>query len=356
MNLSKQLLTLMLVISCFGITSCKMKSDINESKNLVKTATVQKENSVSTVSYPGKIIAASDVNLSFRIAGPIAKVNVVQGQKVRKGDVLAEIEERDYKLQLSATEAEYRQIKAEAERVIELYKRGSATQNDHDKAFYGLQQITAKYTAHKNALADTKMHAPFDGYIQKIFYDASETIGAGMPVLSMISSAAPEVEINISSRDYVRRSDFKETYCTIDVFPGEKFSAQYIDVTKKANLNQLYAARFLIKPSNNHIPAPGMSANVYITIKSDDSEALSVPVTSIFEKEGNSCVWVVGKDLKLSLRKITAGEFKKDGRVIISQGLYDGETVVIAGVKSLKEGITVKIKEPASESNIGNIL
>lgn len=339
-----------------AFSSCGMNQDIDESKNLVKAETVKKENTETIVSYPGKIIPASDVNLSFRIAGPIAKVNVVQGQKVSKGDILAEIDERDYKLQLSATEAEYKQIKAEAERVIELYKRGSATQNDHDKAFYGLQQITAKYTAHKNSLADTKMRAPFDGYIQKIFYEASETIGAGMPVLSMISSASPEVEINIPSRDYVRRSGFKNAYCTIDVFEGDKFPLQYIDVAKKANLNQLYSTRFLVKSSGKNIPAPGMSANVFITFASQNAEALSIPVTSIFEKDGKSCVWVIGKGNKLSLRTVTPSEFKKDGRVIISEGLSEGETVVIAGVKSLSEGMTVKIKEPASKTNVGGIL
>lgn len=339
-----------------SIASCKPKSNIDESKNLVKAEAVKIESNERIISYPGKVIAASDVNLSFRIAGPISKINVVQGQKVKKGDILAEIDERDYKLQLSATEAEYKQIKAEAERVMELYSRGSATQNDHDKAYYGLEQISAKYSAHKNALADTKLKAPFDGYIQKIYFESSETIGAGMPVLSLVSSSAPEIEINLPASDFVKRGDFDETYCIIPAYNNEKYTLQLIDIAKKANLNQLYAARFLVVSSSKEKPFPGMSANVFIKYISHNEQYYSVPVTSIFEKEGKSYVWVINNENKLVSKMVTPSEIKKDGRVFISSGVKDGEKVVIAGVKHLTEGQSVKIKASSSKTNVGNIL
>lgn len=67
------------------------------------------------------------------------------------------------------TEAEFRQVKGEAERVIELYNRKSVPVNDYEKAVYGLRQITAKYNAHRNALEDTRLLAPFDGIFKKRF-------------------------------------------------------------------------------------------------------------------------------------------------------------------------------------------
>lgn len=71
-----------------------------------------------------------------------------------------------------------------------------------------MQQITSKYNAHKNALKDTRLVAPFDGYIQKKYFDTDETVAAGMPVISMIDTRYFEVEIDVPSSDYVRRHLF----------------------------------------------------------------------------------------------------------------------------------------------------
>ena len=167
----------------------------------VKTDTVRLLEDKLSIVYPGRVKAASDVKLSFRVAGPILEVVPEEGAFVKRGELIAQIDPRDYELQLAATEAEYKQIKGEAERVMELYRRGSSSVNDYEKAVYGLNQITAKYDAHRNALADTRLVAPFDGYIQEKFYDAHETVAAGYPVVSMINSAYFDVEIDIPASD-----------------------------------------------------------------------------------------------------------------------------------------------------------
>ncbi|MDR1356481.1 MAG: efflux RND transporter periplasmic adaptor subunit, partial [Tannerellaceae bacterium] len=174
----------------------------------VKTAVALGYGEAQRLTFPGKVKAASDVNLAFRISGPIAKVYVEAGHYVRKGQVLAEMDSRDYALQLDATEAEYKQIRAEAERIMALYEKNGVTPNDYDKAVYGLKQITAKYEAHRNALADVRLCAPFDGYVQKCLFEANETVAAGTPVISMISDGLPEVEIFIPSSCFIRRDSF----------------------------------------------------------------------------------------------------------------------------------------------------
>ena len=72
-----------------------------------------------------------------------------------------------------------------------LYKENGTTHNANDKAVYGLKQITAKYKHHQDQLAYTRLYAPFSGYVQKRLFEAHETIGAGMPVISMVSAGAP---------------------------------------------------------------------------------------------------------------------------------------------------------------------
>lgn len=353
-TVSVGVLCLCLVSAC----GAKGAQETRTTAGHVKTATAKLQSSKITISYPGKVIPREDVNVAFRVAGPIAKVNVRQGQKVKKGDVLAEMDDRDYKIQLSATEAEYLQIKAEAERVIALADRNSATKNDRDKAEYGLQQITAKYNAHKNALADTKLRAPFDGYIQKVNFSAGETVSAGLPIISMISGDAPEVEISMPSEDFIKRDKFNQFHCTLEVYPGKNFPVRLINITKKANLNQLFTARFAFNTDEMESQAPyaGMSATVYIDYDYGTDSFVSIPVGAVFEENGQSMVWILESDNTVHQRVVKIVEVKRDGSVYLSYGVKEGERVVTAGVHSLTAGQKVEVLTPESSTNVGNLL
>ena len=328
-----------------------------ESIPYVRTAIAESIGSTRIVSYPGRIQPEKDVNLSFRVAGPIAAVHFREGQHVCKGDTLAEIEERDYALQLEATTAKYEQAKAEAGRVIELADRGSAAQNDYDKARYGLEQMTALYNAHKNALNDTKMTAPFDGYIQQIHFEAGETVGAGMPVVTLISDNSPVVRVDIPATDFASIDKALRSWCTVDIYPDKSFRLDLIDITKKANLNQLFTARYALRPaSDGTTPHPGTGTAVYIEFNSGEDVSVSIPATALFESQGQSCVWVVDLDGRVERRAVTAEDIDRDGNARITSGLNAGETVVAAGVHSLKEGEQVRILPGASATNVGNLL
>lgn len=337
--------------------ACRQNRPEKEILPTVKMDTIQAYQDELYIAYPGKVKAASDVNLAFRVAGPILRVPAETGAFVRKDEVIAEIDPRDYRIQLSATEAEYKQIKAEAERVIELYRRNSVAVNDYDKAVSGLQQITAKYEAHKNALEDTRLLAPFDGYIQKKYFDAHETVNAGMPVISMINSGYFEVEIDIPSSDYVRQRHFKSFSCTFDVFPGKVFPLELIEITRKANLNQLYRVRLRLKPEKDVAIAAGMSVNVTIEYEPKDVLLTSVPLTALFEKDGKPVVWVYEPASgSVKQREIKVAKFLKNGRAVVYDGLKIGEVVVSAGVRSLQEGMRVKLLKPVAGTNVGGLL
>ena len=147
---------------------------------------------------------------------------------IRKGQLLARLDTTDYAVQLKATEAEYQQVKGEAERVIALYSEGGTTPVAYDKARYGLQQIEAKYKNHKDMLAYAYLYAPFDGYVQKTLFDEHETVAAGMPVISIISQDTPEVELNLPASEYIRRNTFEKFSCTLDIYPGKVYPLQLI--------------------------------------------------------------------------------------------------------------------------------
>ncbi|MCK9235983.1 MAG: efflux RND transporter periplasmic adaptor subunit [Bacteroidales bacterium] len=340
------------------LTGCRHKEIKHGNIPTIKTEAAVIYGEVKTSSFPGKVKAASEINLSFRISGPITKINVTEGQYVKKGQIVAEIDSRDYAIQLSATEAEYSQIKAEADRIILLHGKQSVSDNDYDKAVTGLQQITAKYDAAKNALTDTKLRAPFDGYIQKRYHDKAEVISEGMPVFSMISDDLPEVEINIPAGEFIKRDKFDLYECYFDVFPEQVFLLEQISINEKANVNQLYTMRFrLKKDSSMRMPSPGMSAMVTIKYKPEQNQNISIPTTAMRDTENGTMVWVYDEITQtVQERKVTVIQILNDGKIIISQGLDVGEKVVTAGVHSLSEGEKVKLISDVSSTNVGGLL
>ncbi|WP_294143098.1 efflux RND transporter periplasmic adaptor subunit [uncultured Sanguibacteroides sp.] len=355
--MTNKFILLMLSMVLF-LGACRTsKSGRTQSKMVVKADTVKDHQGELSIVYPGKIKAASDVNLAFRVAGPILRMPLEVGAFVKKGTLIAEIDPRDYEIQFSATEAEFRQVKGEAERVIELYRRKSVPVNDYEKAVYGLRQITAKYNAHKNALEDTRLLAPFDGYIQKKIFNPHETVNAGIPVISMINNTYFDVEIDIPSSDYVRQNLFKSFSCTIDVFPNKVFPLELIEVTRKANLNQLYKMRLRLKPEKGFDIAAGMSVNVNIEYNPQISELTIIPLSAIFENKGDSAVWVYNPSTQtVSMRGVKLSKLLKDGTAIVAQGLKVGEIVISAGVHELKEGMKVELLKGVSSTNVGGLL
>lgn len=356
MNNKRRLIYLFLITILFF--SCNR--NIKTTAPIIRTAkidTVRLSGGGQKSVYPGKVKSNAEASLSFRVAGSIANMPHAEGKFVRKGTVIAEMDARDYRIQLSATEAEYNQIKSTAERVIELHKRGSATQSDYEKAVYGLEQITAKYNAHKNQLNDTRLVAPFDGYIQKKLHDVGETVNAGMPVISMIGNKEWQIEINLPVQDYARRNDFKSFEATVSTNPSKKIALELLELAPKGNANQLYKMVFRIKNPNDIALAAGMSAEVSITYNTEQKSVYEIPVSALFEIDGKPHVWIfTSEDIPLKARQIVVSEIKSNGNVVVEQGINDGDMIVSAGVQSITEGMKVKPLLPQSKTNVGGVL
>ncbi|MBQ8521298.1 MAG: efflux RND transporter periplasmic adaptor subunit [Bacteroides sp.] len=301
--------------------------------------------------------ASDDVNLAFRVSGTIRRIHVQDGQQVKAGQLLAELDPTDYQIQLEATEAQYRQVKSEAERVIALYNEGGTTPVAYDKAVYGLKQITALYEHHKDELSYTKLYAPFGGFIQKHLFEAHETVGAGMPVLSMVGQGTPEVEINLPAAEYIRRDRFGDYRCTFDIYPGKVYPLKLIGITHKANANQLYTMRLQLDAEGLPVPSSGMNAMVSIDLNDGVTGELKVPSGAVFQKDGKSAVYLYQPDGTVHLREVTLLRLTGNGYAILtSPTLKPGEVIVSAGVHQIQDGETVKPLPPVSASNVGGLL
>ena len=206
-------------------------------------------------------------------------------------------------------------------------------------------------------MADTRLTAPFDGYIQKKYYDSHETVAAGYPVVSMINSNYFDVDIDIPSSDFIRRESFKEFYCEADVFPGVKIPLELLDITQQANYNQLFRVRFRMKPDEKLNLAAGMSVSVTIHFEPGQEGLSIIPISSLFQKEDKSYVWVYDTaQTTVKMNPVKVVELDKDGQVIVESDLASGTRIVSAGVNDLKEGQVVRVLPPVPPSNVGKLL
>lgn len=358
-HLTKHLTTAAVVLPVL-FASCGEKTLPSASEPLVLLAQVQSTNTEQHSSYPGRTEASQTSSVAYRVSGTIDRVCVKEGDHVRQGQLIAQMDDRDYKVQLQATEAEYYQIKAECERVIGLYQDGSTSENNYDKARYGLEQITAKYQHAKDQLADCQLKAPFNGYVQKVLFDAHETVAAGMPVATLFCSDGLEILINIPASEYLKKDLFDSFSASFDILPGVSFPLQLINISHKANANQLYEVRLLLLADGNeqsvHI-TPGMNAMVDIKYASEESSLSVVPTTAVFEKEGGSYVYVFDALTNtVHATEVKVASLCSDGNSVIMADIKSGEKVVRTGVRNLVDGQKVIPQPEVSASNAGGIL
>ncbi|MCD8266365.1 MAG: efflux RND transporter periplasmic adaptor subunit [Prevotellaceae bacterium] len=324
----------------------------------VRLTTLAAQEGREVLQYPGRVKPKEDVSLAFRVSGTIRRMLPKEGERVAKGQLLAELDPGDYEVQLQATEAEYRQVKAEAERVMALYRDSGTTANAYDKAVYGLRQMEAKLRHSQDELSYTRLTAPFTGCVQKRLREAHETVGAGSPVLTLISTDAPEVEISLSAADYARRSEFSAFSCAFDVYPGQTYELSPIGIAPKANANQLYTMRLRLETGEGPLPAPGMNTTVSIHLRASEQEAYPVPTEAILEEGGRCSLLLFSpKDSTVHSVPVTVRRLLSDGTSLVSSpSLKAGDEVVSSGVHHVRDGEQVRPMARESETNVGGLL
>ena len=346
-----------LLASVMMLSSCDSNKQKTESQvPLVRLATVQLSYGEKQNSYPGRTQASETSNAAFRVSGTLSSVPVKVGDHVRQGQVIARMDSRDYEVQLAAVTAEYESIKAECERIIALYGENGTSQNNYDKARYGLEQITMKYQHAKDQVADCVLRAPFDGYVQTVFHEGHETVSAGMPIVGLFASKGVEVVIYIPAVEFMRATDFSRFHASFDVTPGKVYNLRLLTISQKANANQLYEVRFLLEDADKLI-TPGMTAMVDILYKEEGIIPIEIPTTAVFAEGDQSYVFVYDEaSSTISKTEVRMSIIESNGMVKVVKGLEAGQRVVTAGVHHLTDGQQVVPSATISKTNVGGLL
>lgn len=339
------------------LTGCGSEKEVK--KDIIRPVKTIKLNSFTNSTkreFTGKVKEAAEIKMAFRISGPIHKLPVEEGKFVKKGELLAEIDPRDYQVKLASAKARLKQLKAETSRVETLFQKKRVARNNYEKMVAARDMAEANYRSAVNALKDTKLRAPFSGYIQEKYYDNHEIVGAGTPVVSLVNLEYLEVETEIPSSIYLKRDKIRGYTCSLSTMPGRTFFLEPVNIRKKANFNQLYKVILKLEPEGDIKPAPGMTANIKIDIAESNTQ-MEIPVEALFSKNNQSHVWIYNyKTSTVKSVPVKTGAVNSRGYVKVTDGLDSGLTVVVAGVNSLKENQKVSLIQAAPATNVGKLL
>lgn len=333
-------LTLMLFASCSG------NKEKEPSKVLVKTEKAVRYSTGSEQEYPFISHPYRTSELSFRVGGPINRFDIFTGNYYRQGSIIAEIDPRDFRIRKERSEAVYQQMKAEFERIRKLYEKNNISASQYEKV--RADYITAK-TAFDIAsceMDDSKLTAPFNGYVGEVYIEKFQDVKATQPILSFIDIDRLRIETYVTQEVAARAQSLDSVEIRFDLYPDKKYKAQIIEVSKGTTRNNLSYLLTAILPNPEGKLLAGMSGKVRLNFTSDSrSKGVVISQSSLCHRptEGDY-VWVVNENnAKVSLRKVSKGDLLPDGKVVISDGLEENEVIAASGLRFLTDSIQVEL-------------
>lgn len=311
----------------------------------VTVATVQNVSATLPVSVSGILTSAGEQRLSFKIGGIIKRVLVKEGDQVRPGQLLAELDKTEIDAQVRQAQEALQKAERDLARVAGLYQDSSATLELLQNATTGrdIAKETLRIATFNQQFAEIR--ASRAGKIIKKLSNEGEVTGPGMPALVLFETGPNDwiVLVAVSDRDWARLSLGVAAKVTLDAYEGEVFDARVSDLAVAADpANGLYPVELRLATKGKRL-APGLFAKVEIAPSKAGNYA-SIPIEAVVEGAGkNAFVFALQPD-SISVKKIPVTvAFLSGDKAMISSGLEGVEAVVTAGAPYLTEKKRVKV-------------
>mgnify|MGYP003204415176 CR=1 FL=1 len=353
----KRLNMISVIVTAGTLCACGGVSHENsDRRSVVLTEPVLLE-SIHVINHSGIVREAHTISLGFKTAGQIDRIFVREGDYVRKGTLLAELDDTDYRLGVEALQIQYDQLEEEVARTKQLFGQKSVSANDYEKAVAGLKQLGVQLQVNKNKLDYTKLYAPTDGYVQSVNFSPAEMVDAGTALFTLLDVSYMEVVADIPADEYRQRNFFTRFYCKVAGIE-EGFPMKLSSYTPKADGNQLYQLRLIFDGQPDKRLTAGMNAEIGIVVADTGANpGFAVPLRAVFhDNEGDKpCVWVFGADSTVSKRPVVLDGTDGEGRAVVIEGLTGKEHIVRAGVNVLQEGERVRVTGKPNKTNVGGL-
>ena len=182
--------------------------------------------------------------LSFRVGGPVHAFDVQQGQFFRKGQLIAAIDERDFVIQKQRTEALYRQAEVDYARISSLYAKDNISGMNYEQAKANYERTKADYEAAVNAWEDSRLYAPFDGYVQQVHIERYQDVKPSVPVVTFIDLSRIKVEAYVPEDMALQMRQKDSVACVVrfNALPDREFVPSEYFLTQRMSLAAIIIA------------------------------------------------------------------------------------------------------------------
>ena len=354
--------TFIVIISLVAFSSCGEEEKKEEVIRPVRYGEVFVTGGEQTRTFTGTSQAGISTNLSFKVSGTIQSIAVKVGDNVRRGQTLAELDPKDYRLQVQEAEAALVQAQSQAvnsknnyERVRQLYENRTSSKSDLDAARAADESAQATVDRMQNSLelarrqlSYTVLKAPTNGTIASRMIEINENVQAGQTIAVLnvgkdmeVALGLPENVINNVQRDMRVQVAFPS-------LQNKSFQGVVGEVSPSVDpSSSTYPVRVRINNPSSDVKS-GMSANVSFTFGSDSiEELLVVPTNAVGEDGEGNFVFVIKEEednYPRAIKKyIEIGKLTSKGFEVLG-GLSLGQKVATAGLQSLLDGQKVRIQ------------
>ena len=329
-----------LVAAACGNNAGKQAAQVEETAAVqelptVSVAKVFVQDVPQLATYTSTVQAYAKNNIAPQTAGRITKINVEIGDKVRKGQVLAEID----KFQLQQAQLQLHNAEVELGRLKALYEAGGISKSDLDAV--ELQYNVAK-TQVNNLIENTTLLSPIDGVISARNYDEGDMYAMAAPIFTVEQIKPVKLLVAVSESDYSKVKKGASVTVKADAFPDLTFDGKIERIYPTIDpATRTFNVQVVISNAYGTL-RPGMFARV--TVNFGVNKNVVIPDVAVVKQQGTGerFVYILNEDGTVSYEKVVLGRRMGTEYEVLS-GIADGATVVTGGQIRLKDGIKVQV-------------
>ncbi|MDP4185356.1 MAG: efflux RND transporter periplasmic adaptor subunit [Bacteroidota bacterium] len=348
----KKVITLIVIIVLVVLAGMRLKSNhdkINSKKQTnsgissvvtVNVTSVKRMESPHTLNLVGTLNPNTEINIAAEAQGQITSLNVELGQAKGKGCVLGTIDNKLKRLAVQSAKISEARLKRDLQRYENLYKGGSATEQQLDDARISYENAKIQLEQAKKQLADATITAPISGVIALKQVERGAFVNIGTPIATIVDISKLKIKLNVSEGNVYKLKVGDKAQITTDVYPGATFYGRITFISAKGDETHNYQVEIVIPNNAKHALKAGTFVNASVDIPSNGS-ALFIPREALQGSIQDAKVYVVENGIaKLKQIVVTSGD---DKNLQVVSGLNEGEQVVVTGQINLTDGKAIKI-------------
>lgn len=338
----------------------------------VKTVTLRSNGKGGLWQYYGTLQGGKRVDLSFRVSGPVSSIKVERGASVKKGQLLATLDPRDYQTQLkqaqsnqAQAQAQYENAEANFKRYENLYKQKVVPKSTYDTfktemnvARSALNVARASTTAVRDSVRDTELRAPFDGVIVDRLVESFQDVTAKQTIFILQDISMLEIVFNVPENDVIWASKAAAADAAnadsspllvrakFDAIPGRSFPLTFKEFVLQADRSTNTFPVTAVMPKQENVALlPGMNATVEVELPDTESgeRVFTVPQTALVTSGNETYVWRYENNAVKRVSVKQNSPYNNGFVDISSEQLRDGNIIVVAGAHLLHEGQKVRM-------------